>query len=644
VLAAGAAGSRDAGFEFVARNCDAPVDPQGVEPAVDRHARRVYIVIREYGGTATDCVTPALQSAYRPASLHLSVSRTRLPHVRTPIGLSDDTLRSVFDRRRLVRWMFAGRLTLAASIYVAAVFVWRDADAASTLIASLTFAVTAVFTAWSAWRVRGPARQLSKTFLYGQLVFDTLVVTAVVHVTGSEELPLFAALYIVVNTAAAFLLPIGGSLLLAVFGSALYAFDVFGWSNVPLNSALAMQVSVFVAAALATSWISSRVQQLSMSSQQLAAELTQVSLEAEDILNNIRSGILTVDEQGVLLYANPAASDLLGIDLHAFAGRQVLDDLARVSPGLVAATRRTLDEHSTAQREEAQVDDAARSFPIGVTTTSNEGDGARLRRSVTAIFQDISDQKRVEQFRLRAERLEAVAELSASLAHEIRNPLASIQSAVEQLGRSDRSTPDEQALTRLIVRESDRLSRLLSEFLDFSRTRMTSIGSVDLAAIARGAANLAAAHPSRTEGVDVECILPPEPVVIDGDEDLLHRAVFNLVLNAVQAAPAGSTVRVDVGPAPEGKLTSGARVGRDAVAFHVSDSGPGIAPEVRDRLFQPFTTTKQGGSGLGLPVVHRAIEAHRGVVLVDSDDTGTRITVILPRKQTPVSASPGVAA
>jgi two-component system sensor histidine kinase PilS (NtrC family) len=540
--------------------------------------------------------------------------------------------------------MFAGRLTLAASIYVAAVFVWRDADAASTLIASLTFAVTAVFTAWSAWRVRGPARQLSKTFLYGQLVFDTLVVTAVVHVTGSEELPLFAALYIVVNTAAAFLLPIGGSLLLAVFGSALYAFDVFGWSNVPLNLALGMQVSVFVAAALATSWISSRVQQLSMSSQQLAAELTQVSLEAEDILNNIRSGILTVDEQGVLLYANPAASDLLGIDLHAFAGRQVLEDLARVSPGLVAATRRTLDEHSTAQREEAQVDDAARSFPIGVTTTSNEGDGARLRRSVTAIFQDISDQKRVEQFRLRAERLEAVAELSASLAHEIRNPLASIQSAVEQLGRSDRSTPDEQALTRLIVRESDRLSRLLSEFLDFSRTRMTSIGSVDLAAIALGAANLAAAHPSRNEGVDVECILPPEPVMIDGDEDLLHRAVFNLVLNAVQAAPAGSTVRVDVGPAPEGKLIGGARVGRDAVAFRVSDTGPGIAPEVRDRLFQPFTTTKQGGSGLGLPVVHRAIEAHRGMVLVDSDDTGTRITIVLPRKQTPVSARPGVAA
>jgi two-component system sensor histidine kinase PilS (NtrC family) len=567
--------------------------------------------------------------------------------VRTPIGISDDTLRAVFDRRRLLQWMFAGRLTLAASMYVGAVFVWRQAsqaDPSVTLITSLTFAAAAVFTAWSAWRVRGPARQLSRTFLYGQLIFDTLVVTAVVHVTGTEELSLFAALYIVVNTAAAFLLPIGGSLLLAVFGSALYAADVFGWSNVPLNPVLALQVSVFVMAALATSWISSRVQQLSVTSQQLAAELTQVSLEAADILNNIRSGILTVDEQGVLLYANPAASDLLGIDLQAYAGRPVLDHLARVSPGLVAATRRTLDEHSTAQREEAHVDDAARRFPIGVTTTSNEGDGARMRRSVTAIFQDISDQKRLEQFRLRAERLEAVAELSASLAHEIRNPLASIQSAVEQLGRSERSTPDEQALARLIVRESDRLSRLLSEFLDFARTRMTSIGAVDLAAIARGAANLAAAHPSRNDGVDVECVVPPEPVMIDGDEDLLHRAVFNLVLNAVQAAPSGSTVRVDIGPAQEGRLPDGVRLGRNAVALRVSDTGPGIAPEVRDRLFQPFTTTKQGGSGLGLPVVHRAIEAHRGVVLVDSDTTGTRITVILPRKQAPASARPGVAA
>src|SRR5438034_8372125 len=111
-----------------------------------------------------------------------------------------------------------------------------------------------------------------------------------------------------------------------------------------------------------------------------------------------------------------------------------------------------------------------RTFPIGVTTTTLdlEPDGAPR---VTAIFTDISDSKRLEELHLRAERLEAVAELSSSLAHEIKNPLASIRSSVEQLGRAKRADPDEKFLTSLIVRESDRLSRLLSEFLDFSRVR-----------------------------------------------------------------------------------------------------------------------------------------------------------------------------
>ena len=539
--------------------------------------------------------------------------------------------------------MFAGRLTLAASIYVAAVFVWRRPETApeNTLIASLTFAAAAVFTALSGWWMRDPGRRLSRTFLYGQLIFDVLVVTAVVHVTAAGDLSLFAALYIVVNTAAAFLLPVGGSLLLAVFGAALYAFDVFVWNDAQVTPVVMWQVSIFVIAALATSGISSRVQALSQSSQQLAAELTRASLEAADILDNIRSGILTVDDQGVLLYANPAASDLLGVDLQSQVGSAVLDRLQAVSPGMLAAMQRTLREHATTQREEAHVETATRRFPIGVTTTSNDSAGSDVNRSVTAIFQDIADLKRMDQLRVRTERLEAVAELSASLAHEIRNPLASIQSAVEQLGRSPRATQDEQTLSRLIVRESDRLSRLLAEFLDFARTRVTRIGSVELGALARGAVKLAATHPSQSQEVRIECLVPDEPVIIEGDEDLLHRAIFNLVLNAVQAA--SGNVRIEVATTPD-RLPSGVSFGPDRVAVRVTDDGPGIAPEIRDRLFQPFATTKSGGSGLGLPVVHRAIEAHRGDVLVDSDERGTRITVLLPREQTAAAPRPGAAA
>ena len=114
-----------------------------------------------------------------------------------------------------------------------------------------------------------------------------------------------------------------------------------------------------------------------------------------------------------------------------------------------------------------------RTFPIGLTTTTID-DGTPEGTSATVIFQDISDNKRLEELRLRAERLEAVAELSASLAHEIKNPLASIRSAVEQLARRPKANEDERILGKLVVRESDRLARLLSEFLDFARVRVTA--------------------------------------------------------------------------------------------------------------------------------------------------------------------------
>jgi PAS domain S-box-containing protein len=562
--------------------------------------------------------------------------------LRALLGLTDDRLRTALDPRRFIRWLYVGRLSLATAIFIAAVFVWTRTDWQSTLIPSLTLVSAVLFTGWSAWHTVVRRAPLTETFMYGQLVFDVLVVTAVVHVTGRQDLSQFAALYIVVNMSAAFLLPIGGSLLLALFGSVLYAADVLWWSG-PASWALVLQVAVFIVAALATSAIGARLQQIGASSHQLAAALNQARLEAADILGNIRSGILTIDASGLLLYANPAASELLGVDLEAVSGRAVLEQIGIIAPGLAAAIGRAIMQRVNTQREEAQVTLDNRDFPIGVTITSNEGDGSRVARSITAIFQDISDQKRIDQLRRRTERLEAVAELSASLAHEIRNPLASIRSAVEQLGESPRATADEQTLSRLIVRESDRLSRLLAEFLDFARTRVTRIGTVDLGTIVRGAANLAAAHPSKADGVVVECIVPTTPVIIEGDEDLLHRAAFNLALNAAQAVGTRGRVRVEVNPALDDDLPTGVRFDHGVVAFRVSDDGPGIDADIRDRIFQPFATTKPDGSGLGLAIAHRAIEAHRGLVLVDSDATGTRFTVLLPLVQTPATV-PGVIA
>ena len=211
---------------------------------------------------------------------------------------------------------------------------------------------------------------------------------------------------------------------------------------------------------------------------------------------------------------------------------------------------------------------------------------------------------------------------------------------MEQLGRAPRATADEQSLASLIVRESDRLSRLLSEFLDFARVRVTKIAAVDMATVANGAASLAAAHPDGAEGVRVTCNAGSVPHIVEGDEDLLHRAVFNLCLNAVQASPAHGAVRVELATLTSDDAPAGVSFDEGGVALRVSDEGSGIPHEIRERLFDPFFTTKPGGSGLGLSVVHRAIEAHRGFVLVDSDRHGTRVTVLLPTSQAESGVSP----
>ena len=541
----------------------------------------------------------------------------------------------------MVRWVYLARFSLATAIYLAALFVWQDAVAQDTLVASLAFAGAMSFTVGSAFYSEVRRRPLGRTFLYLQAAFDLLLVTAVVHVTGGGSSQ-FAALYILVIAVAALLLPSQGVPLVALLGCALYFGDVFMYHYPARNLGIVLQLVVFGVVALGSGAIGARLRDAGAGkAQELAAELVQVRLQAADVLQNIRSGIVTVSEDGRLLYANPGASGILGLPLDEYMGKPVLPTLASVSPELVRALERTGAARIRLTRAEGRVQTAERTFPIGMTTTWFASD-VPADTAVTAIFQDISDSKRLEALHLRAERLEAVATLSASLAHEIKNPLASIRSAVEQLagmpivGDGD----DARTLGGLIVRESDRLSRLLSEFLDFARVRVAQVARVDLAAIARGATGLAAAHPDRREGVTVQCVAPDEPLAIEGDEDLLHRIVFNLALNAVQAAPGGGRVSIDVAPLASDDLPPEAPFEHGAIAVRVSDDGPGIPDAVRDRLFDPFTTTKPGGSGLGLAVVHRAVEAHRGLVLVDSTTRGTQFTVLLPRQQSDTGDHP----
>jgi signal transduction histidine kinase len=179
---------------------------------------------------------------------------------------------------------------------------------------------------------------------------------------------------------------------------------------------------------------------------------------------------------------------------------------------------------------------------------------------------------------------------------------------------------------------------LLTEFLEFSGLKMSARDEIDLHAVVRGCLVVVKQHPDAA-GVDISAELDDGPIHVVGDADLLHRALFNLVLNGAQSAGPGGRVRVTLSdqrdrPGPRGTSIE------HPVRLAVSDSGKGISPDVRARIFDPFFTTKPKGSGLGLAVVHRAVEAHQGATFVDQGrEGGAEFVIFLPGVPVDVAVS-----
>jgi two-component system sensor histidine kinase PilS (NtrC family) len=535
---------------------------------------------------------------------------------------------SLPDQRTLLSWLFIGRLTLTVGSLMGAGLVWTERPRESFLV-SVIVVVALTFTAYGFYIAHWRRRRAGKSFLLVQAVVDLTVVTMVVHFAG-QPTSAFPALYVLVVAAYALLMPPATGALTAILASALFLGDTL-WTRADApDPAFWAQMIVFNLVFAIVAVLGHRLREAGMEQETLATELQRVRLEADDILRNIRSGVLTVDGLGRLAFINPTAERLLDLEGEALIGLPVLDQLKMRSAELWAASVAGIRSGRKISRGEGIVSHhGGRSFPIGLSTTTFRQE-AQEAPSVTAIFTDISDLKEVQELQARAERLESVAALSASLAHEIRNPLASIRSSVEQLARSAHADEDERFLAALIVRESDRLSRLLSEFLDFARVRATQFVPVDVHSIVTAVVRLIRAHPECRP--DAEIVIEGQRTMMEGDEDLLHRVINNLVLNAVQAARGPIRIEVSVASVAAGEIPHGTNL-EHAVRLQVRDDGPGIPEEIRDRLFDPFVSARAGGSGLGLAIVQRAVEAHRGLVLVDSEPgTGTTFTIFLPAR------------
>jgi len=523
--------------------------------------------------------------------------------------------------------VYLGRLTLMTGILAAALLVWPTARPEDTLLVTVMFLVAYAVTAGSFWSSHVLKRDLSENFLYAQVILDVLLVTGVVHVTGGPRSS-FAPAYILVVSAGALLLPLSGGVLLGGLASMVYFADlVWGWQGV-LRLEMGLQIGLFTVVALLTGLVGDRLRRAGVTLGEVESELRQLRLDTGDILATLATGVLTVDGEGQLAYANPAAEALLGLGESEWMGMPVVDELERRAPGLGRVLLAGIRERRTVSRFRAIYHEGDRHVHLGVSTTVLER-GDDVPPSATAILQDITDLERLEVLNRRTERLEAVAALSASLAHEIKNPLASIRSAVEQLTRPALEDGDRITLQRLVLSESDRLSRLLSEFLDYSGLRLATRSRVSLGEVVRDSAALVRQHPD-AEGVEVTCLGTDRAVFVDGDSDLLHRALFNLVLNGVQFAGPGGHVHVTLEDLSYRPFPRGTAL-RRPIALTVRDTGPGVDPAVQDRIFDPFFTTRIGGSGLGLAVVHRAVEAHEGAIFVDrARGGGAEFLIYLP--------------
>lgn len=551
---------------------------------------------------------------------------------------SDRRVAEALGRQRLLYFIYAARLVVCLGVFGTAVLLGGgELFGEGTLVAEetrrlalagLVLAGVATPLAYGYSHVR--EEEPGDLFLYSQALLDVLLVTGVVHVTGGSESVFPPLFYIGLVSAYALVLPLASALLLSLLCGVAYLADIAAAYPAQLGAPVVVQVVIFTAVASASSLIGGRLRQLRAEVRRLEGELHRLRLEAADVLRNVASGVLTLDEEGRAAYMNPAASELIGLDAEEWLGRDLLEALERRAPGVAGAVRDTFRREDGVQNREVEVRyPGETSVPVSVTTTFTGR--ADAPPSVTVALQDLRPARRLQELRVRTGRLEAVAELSASLAHEIKNPLASIRSAAQQLSDAGES---EEILTRLMVRESDRLSDLLEEFGDFARVDVSRRQPLDLRQVAEQAVQVVRQHPDTPEGASFDVRMEGAPRDLWGDPDLLYRLLMNLCLNAVQAAEPHRppTVRIVVDELRPDFEPSDTDLGAP-VRVRVMDDGPGIPPEELERIFDPFYSGREGGSGLGLSIAHRAAEAHGGALFVTSKvGEGATFILVLPRR------------
>ena len=341
------------------------------------------------------------------------------------------------------------------------------------------------------------------------------------------------------------------------------------------------------------------------------------------ILASMANGLISIDTDGRITACNQPAAELLGLDAAAVLGKDLAPILDFEATGIAGTLRQG---SATFDREIDLPSPTQTPLPVALSVTPIRGAQAQGAGAVI-VLRDLREIKHLEKRLRRTERLAAVGELAAGVAHEIRNPLSSIRGFARFLGDAQAAASREREAAQLVVREVDRINRVVSDLLTFARPVHCRRRPVVLAGILEHVQHLVA-DDARSHNANLHLEVTPPDTVFEVDEQLIIQALLNLTLNAVQAlGREGGQVWLAAAVAEGGRN----------LTLEVTDDGPGIPAGQQSQVFNPYFTTRGEGTGLGLPISHKLVESHGGTLRLESPPPGRprgcRFTLQIPAEK-----------
>jgi len=545
---------------------------------------------------------------------------------------AQEALRSGGFYRRLI-YMMLFRLVLISLVLGSTLLLWwlSDIDLASHssvalfILIGTTYLLTVVYAL--AVRFGYDAHRLG----FYQLAGDLLITTVLVHVTGGAQ-SAFTFFYPLSVIASATLYFRRGAIIVALASLVLLVgICLLGWSELlpmPLGSrilpadqtplalgrSLGLNVVALIGMSLLASNLGSQLQRTSLHLETQRSATADLITLHRDIVRSLPSGLITLDPRGRILSANRVAAEILDTHESALLGAPLASALPELEPFLGESSG---EQSSRPARLEIERSLHGKPQILGVSLAPLFDHRDQALGQVVN-FQDLTELRDMEENVKRSERLAMVGELAAGVAHEIRNPLASISGSVELLKSGPEVDGESKTLMDIVIREIDRLNSLITELLDYTNPRPAQMQTMDLVPLCRETMRVFEQDKHFGE-VEVRLDAPDTPVEVQGDPEKLRQVLWNLLRNGAEAAAqGGAQVRIQL-------------AARDSAELHVIDNGPGIPPENLDKVVHPFFTTKERGSGLGLASVYGIVEQHGGSISVSSHPgEGAHFTVILP--------------